>query len=1074
MHWVLRKAQKRFWLGLGISGLAAICGSGSSGAATAQETDFARDVLPILSNSCFACHGPDGSERQAGLRLDVREQALSAGVFVPGAAEDSPLISRIESADPDLHMPPPGTRKDLSETQRKILRQWIDDGAKYSQHWAWQPPTRPAEPPAGNGWALNPIDRFVAAKLDSQGLQAAPRADTGTLYRRLALDLVGIPPGSGDWTNHGSLSTESGYRDAVERLLASPHYGERMASAWLDVVRYADTVGYHGDQNQNVFPYRDWVVQAFNDNMPFDQFVRWQLAGDLIDHPSEQSLTATAFNRLNMVTREGGAQPDEYLAKYAADRVRTVGAAFLGVTLGCAECHDHKFDPVTTRDFYSLAACFSDIQQWGVYQDYGYTPNPDLRGWSNDHPFPPELEVAVPALAARRNRLIEERNQRAVHLLLSAWKDPQQNPLLLEWLAGMQDLSASLKQGWQTALLSETTSAESAPVPAGSASDATAPAEALSTRTPVDEDFLVPDRPETGNLKLRMDRTADRISALKLEFPGDPDSPGRIFDDPAAGTTLHLKLSRHFPESSGQKPEALKFHAAGSTHRVPEYSNGFEREGILGGWGLRGSFPPGTAGIWLLDQPLVLQDGEFLVLELTGNRSRRFRVATSPLVPTDLPRSSLPEIEWSSIPAQLAKAETSPDSPAGIPDLEEVALQWVLTADSDGKSLLELRALDREIRRCRDGRWPVLVTRAIAEPRTTRILPRGNWQDLSGEVVLPATPAFLTARVSADPGRRPTRLDLANWLVQNDNPLTARVQMNRLWKHFFGTGLSPVLDDLGAQGQYPSHPELLDWMAVEFRESGWDLKHMVRLIVHSATWQQSSHPTASSLAADPSNQWLSRQNPRRLEAEIVRDNALSIGGLLNPEIGGPPAFPWQPGGYYAQLQFPDRDYHPSADSQQYRRGVYMHWQRTFLHPMLANFDAPSREECTGLRIEANTPQQALTLLNDPTFVEAARGLALRSHSAGSSQSTLSDSDADTVRWMLRETLFRQATADETESLKAFLAGQREHFRKQTADAEKLLSVGLPFGNTTLDPVELAARTSLARVLLNLHETITRY
>ena len=448
-------------------------------------------------------------------------------------------------------------------------------------------------------------------------------------------------------------------------------------------------------------------------------------------------------------------------------------------------------------------------------------------------------------------------------------------------------------------------------------------------------------------------------------------------------------------------------------------------------------------------------------MTISDNLANRIRVSVSPWVPVD-PRHSA---DWND---ELSRTVSGANS-AFLGD------QWVATGNGGKSARDELRKLDRQIRDCRDGVWPVVISEALPEPMETRVLHRGNWQDKSGDVVLPATPSFLPPVGGQNTERRLTRLDLANWLVQADHPLTARVQMNRLWKHFFGTGLSAVLDDLGAQGQHPSHPELLDWLAVEFRESGWDMKHMVRLIVGSATYQQSARPSEQAVVTDPANIWLSHQNARRMEAEVIRDNALAIAGLLNLEIGGPPAFPYQPDDYYSQLQFPDRRYQADDDQQQFRRGIYMHWQRTFLHPMLANFDAPSREECTGMRIEANTPLQALTLLNDPTFVEAARKLAELSMKNEKPVSTGDEgSDSSTIQWLVRRVLGRDASEQETASLAEFLAGQRVECEKDADAAKALLKTGLSPVDDSFDPTELVARTELCRVLLNLHETITRY
>jgi hypothetical protein len=1002
---------------------------------------FNRDIRPILGDHCFVCHGPDPSQRESDLRLDDRQAAIDFGAIVPGKADQSPLIERIESEDSDWVMPPPTLHKPLNDTQRKLLRDWIDQGAIYEVHWAYQAPGRPEIPEAPfPNLARNPIDHFVQQPLAAAGLRPAAEAESEILLRRLYLDLIGLPPSTTQLQGQRQQGEEWDYAELVEQLLESPHFGERMATAWLDVVRYADTVGYHGDQNQNAFPYRDWVIKSFNQNLPFDEFTRMQLAGDLYPDPTDDHYIASCFNRLNMVTREGGAQPGEYLAKYAADRVRTIGGAWLGSTVGCAECHDHKYDPFSTRDFYQLAAFFADLKQWGVYHDYPYTPNPDLRGWSNDHPFPPEREVAIPYLQERIVKLRAERDQLAVAAIGSTPADPQR---WLQWRQQVLDFLQEADSGWKPFSLNRDPQAEGWEL----------------QRNAVDRWQI--SGQSIDRLEFQIESSIP-ITAIRWRLWPSEEQDRLIF--PRQHSARDLRLAVEILAADGTSRKTVPLYFADSQHKLHRYYNGFEIAGVQQVWRAPNRAEL-TESVWIPQEPIDLQTGERLVVRLTGNQTREISLDFSCLVPETLSDS----LDWNK---DLERAQQPLDEWQTDPFF---ARQWWLTARETKAERARIRQIEREIYACRGGTWPVMVSESTGQPLETRVLPRGDWQDLSGELVEPQFPGFLQG-LPVPSEARLNRMDLANWLVAPDNPLTARVQVNRIWSHFFGSGLSSVLDDFGIQGQFPTHPELLDWLAVEFRESGWDLKHLIRLIVNSHTYRQSSRPAAEANELDPGNRWLSRQNTRRLEAEIVRDNALAVAGLIELELGGPPVFPYQPPGYYKHLQFPDRNYTPSGDQRQYRRGVYVHWQRTFLHPMLANFDAPPREECTGMRSEANTPQQALTLLNDKTFVEAAIQLLARLDQEIPSAGLTGDLPRDQARidWLFQVCLNRPAAEAEQQSLLDFLASQRQHWSENPEDAGRLLRVALPPAAVESDVAERAAWVSLGRVILNLHETITRY
>lgn len=990
----------------------------ASVAANDAPLSFNRDIRPILSNHCFACHGPDASHRQAKLRLDRRDDAVGKQAIVPGKPEASELWKRIHASAAGDVMPPPAANKPLSTEQKAKLERWIKEGARYDLHWSYVPLTRPALPAVRDAaWEKTPVDAFVLSELEAKGLVPSPAADRRRLLRRLSLDLTGLPPGVDEVNAFAASAGDEDYEREVDRRLESPHFGERLAILWLDLVRFSDTVGYHGDQGQRIYPYRDYVIDAFNNNLPFDRFTIEQLAGDLLPEPTSAQRVATGFNRLNMMTREGGAQPKEYLAKYASDRVRTVSIAWLGSTMGCAECHDHKYDPFTTRDFYSLAAFFADVKQWGVYQDYNYTPNPDLKGWSNDHPFPPELEVSSPYLVRRRAALAERLTDLAVAARVAGASTGTAKPDR-EWPRKMHEFLRHHPDGWI---------------------EAKASAEADDTRR-----FVL----EPGS------RT---LASIRVEAVPAPAQGGRVTRGNAGSASFRVKVSLR--RTGTDKEEATKLFFGDADFRSPSYFNGDEVIGLGDRWRTDPDhFTIKQTAIWLLEQPVSLDAGDQLVVSLQCENAGLIRVSASPFCFPQLRDSRLPVELREALDEHEAGSLSAPQSRA-LEAAQLLATAWNATAFAAAKRLL------REMFECGSGHTMTMVTEA-APPMETRVLPRGNWQDESGPRVEPAVPAFLP-RASQIADRRLTRYDLARWLVAPENPLTARVFVNRLWKLFFGTGLSASVDDFGAQGEAPSHPELLDWLASEFIASKWNVKHMVRLIVTSAAYRQDSSLRPELRARDPQNRWLASQNPRRLEAELVRDNALAIAGLLSLELGGPSARPYQPAGYYANLQFPDREYEPHTGDRQYRRGVYTHWQRTFLHPMLASFDAPTREECMAARVVSNTPQQALTLLNDPSFVEAARAFAAE-------LIAFSGDDAVRIDHAFRRALARSAKPRESESLLALLKRQRSEIAGLPGEAEKLLVVGAAPAPAAVAPIELAAWTQIARVILNLHETITRY
>jgi len=1033
--------MKKVVLTLGIPFIALTFVHGAETSAPAKVS-FNRDIRPIMSDTCFHCHGFDANTREAGLRLDIRAEALKEteeGVLpiVAGDPDKSEIIARIfDEGDP---MPPDKAHKPLTPAQKELFRRWVAEGAEYEPHWSYAPLERP-DVPATGGESGNPIDGFIKAKLAEKKLALSPAAAPHVLARRLSLDLTGLPP-SGE-------TPQVDYEAYLDSLLASPHFGERMAVWWLDVARFADTVGFHGDQNQRIFPYRDYVINAFNSNKRFDVFTREQLAGDLLPEPTTEQLTATGYNRLNMMTREGGAQPKEYLAKYGAERVRSVSAAWFGSTFGCAECHDHKFDPIKASDFYELKSFFADVKQWGVYADYGYTPEPELKGVNNDSPFPPEIEVESPWLKRQHHLAREALDRHLGETLARMQSDPKLTAAREEWEKGLAPFLKVHPSGWIALAPAEGKILKDGK-PVADRSPAVTPAGTVAADKALGRG---------EGLEVTLDPVGlSSLASVQLEIaPGELDA--RTIEA-LAGKALNFSLAIRDGKGAVKK---LSIRHAEATAKRPVFRGGEEVIGVQGEWRLPAAHPAKEPlrSVWLVSVPVKLREGDQVVATLAGDNLLPVKISISPLAALD----PLAVADAGTLQS-LTTAVAARDAEAA--HLADAALLFSTATDRAAyDTAQQLAAKQREFR---EGKAWTMVTLPSDKPLEVRVLPRGNWLDETGPVVLPSTPSFLPGRLESTPEKRLNRLDLANWIVSAENPITARAVMNRLWAMFFGTGLSAVIDDLGSQGEPPSHPELLDWLAVEFRESGWDLQHIVRLIVTSETYRQSSNLRPDLEDADPSNRLLASQNPRRLEAEFVRDNALSIAGLLNlDDIGGPSVKPYQPAGYYEALQFPNRDYVADTDARQWRRGVYTHWQRTFLHPMLANFDAPARDECAAARVNSNTPQQALTLLNDPAFVEAARSFAARL--LGDKKAT---TDQERILSAYRIALNREPAARELAALTAFLKTQQDHFTGAPEEAAKLLQTGLS-PQAGLDPVLHASWTQLARVLLNAHETITRY
>ena len=1008
------------WVALGL-----LASTAAAEPAKIPPVDFNREIRPLLSSNCFACHGPDAAERKADLRLDTQQGALADldGHFalVAGKPDESELVKRVSSSDPEEVMPPPASGKKLTPEQIALLRRWVAEGATWKSHWSYVKPARPAAPmPATTGDSLTPIDQFVRAKLTEMKLAAAPQADRVTLIRRLSFDLTGLPPTPHDVEEFVNDTSTQAYEMLVDRLLASPHFGERMAMYWLDLVRFADTNGYHGDNHRDIALYRDYVIGAFNQNKPFDRFTVEQLAGDLLSDASRETKIASGYNHLLMTTREGGAQPKEYLAKYAADRVRNATSLWLGATVGCAECHDHKFDPFLTKDFYSFAAFFADIKEVAVgVQEQVMLP---------DNNEAQKLAAHDAQVAAARKVLDTP--------------TPELESAQAQWEAGVQSQIAN----WQPLKPSGTLAASGA------------------TFTVANDGAVLVggNAPATDIYTIVAPVNLTNLSALRLEMLVHNSLPGKGPGRAANGNFVLSEIRCTLAPASNP--------AAVTPLVLQEASTDFAQEGLPASAAIDGKTDTG----WAI-APKVAQ-GHLAVFEVQGappatdailsieivqahgqaHNLGRFRVSTTSSPQPVRANQGLPK-DVVDILAVAPATRTDPQKQTlaahyrSIAPLLEATRKQLAAAEQAKADFVKT--------------IPTTLVSMAVEPRTMRVLPRGNWLSDAGDVVAPAVPAFLPPLAVKD--RRPTRLDLAQWMTSPDNPLVARVFVNRLWKVVFGQGIVKTLDDFGAQGTAPTHPELLDWLASEFVDSGWDVKHMLKLMVKSTTYRQSSAADESLRQIDPYNRWLARQSHFRLDAEMVRDNALAISGLLSSKIGGPSVKPYQPRGYWSHLNFPVREYESDNGESQYRRGLYTYWARTFLHPSLLAFDAPTREECSVERPRSNTPLQALVLLNDPTYVEAARVFARR---------VLVEGGPDTaarMRWAYRQALSRDPWSRELEVLNTLFEKHREQYAADPVAAQQLLSAGLAPQDDRMDRAELAAWTSIVRVLLNLHETITR-
>jgi hypothetical protein len=1074
MHLLVRRQK---WLPAAVASACWLAFAGQP-ASAAAPLDYNRDIRPILSENCFACHGFDEKSREADLRLDVQASAYAdhdgTRAIVPGAAAKSEAWRRVASSDPDEMMPPPKSTFALTSAEKALLRRWIDEGARYAAHWSFIPPVKAALPAASRpAWARNEVDRFVLARLDAEGLKPSAEADRRMFIRRVSLDLTGLPPSADevqafvddqqDGGRQDGDRQDGAYERLVDRLLASPHFGERMAIDWLDAARYADTNGFSIDGGRQIWLWRDWVIQAFNSGLPYDRFLLEQLAGDLLPKPTPAQMIATGFQRNNMVTHEGGTIPAENLLNYNADRVKTLGEAVLGLTLGCAQCHDHKYDPITQRDYYRMFAYFNTVSDVGLDGNGGVDPKPFLQAHT-------VLQTGEQTqLAAELERL----RQRLAH------PDPQQ---LAAWEA--QQLAQLAERGRQLRLLPTEPLKVSTP-------NRGAGFELEGQQVHIEQasDMVAYD------VSLKLPATEQPITGLRVVFYPDEHAPGggwgygpvqRAPRKAAAGRVQKGTAASRKPAAppTGFKGNFMLTAFSASADAVPgdqvnlncllpmrsatanTWQADARPEGCLNTRGEDGWSPgiddDGPVHLTItFAEPLSAVKTPFMTVQLNFGHGQslvaaRFEVLAmtgnddgSPLPWDIIEIVKRPAAQRDAMQMQALRDYFAAHSAAARPTRIAIAN----TEDA-------LAALTNE--------FPTMVMDVSATPRDTFVLHRGDYLQPRDKVTA-ATPAVLPPPPAGVPANR---LGLARWLVMRGHPLTARVAVNRFWQMLFGTGLVKTSADFGSQGDWPSHPELLDWLAVDFMESDWNVKALVRKIVLSATYRQTSATTPALLEHDPQNRLLARGPRFRLPAEWIRDSALQVSGLLVPRLGGPSVNPYTPGdlwreiSHYGSTPATAQSFVQDHGEKLYRRSLYTFWKRTVPPPNMAAFDAPNREVCVVARPSTTTPLQALVLLNDVQFVEASRGFAERIVGRA-------PDDAPRLRWAFCECLSRPPTEKELAVLTAALRRERNRYSADEAAARAYLANGESPRNEKIPPAEHAAWSQIAALLLNLSETVTR-
>ncbi len=1018
----------------------------------AEKLSFNRDVRPILSDTCFHCHGPDEKERKGGLRLDIREAALKGGesgpAFVPGKPEESELVKRLllPHDDDDL-MPPKKLKKPLKPEQIATIKKWIAEGAEYQGHWAFIKPVRPAAP-AG---AANPIDAFVLKKLAESGLKQSPEADRATLIRRASLDLTGVPPTPAETAAFVADAAPGAFEKVVDRLLASPRYGEKMAHQWLDFARYADSNGFQSDTSRQMWHWRDWLIGAYNRNLPFDKFTIEQLAGDMLPGATQDQIVATGFNRNHRLNGEGGRIVEEWFAETVIDRVETTGLTWMALTLNCCRCHDHKYDPVSQKEFYQLFAYFNSNDEKGVMDEFGGAARTRQGGNSS-----PVLDLPTPEQAARQQKAQEVVNAASAKVEALKKTAPQR---VAAWEASLQKEIANNKPAWFP-LQKDT---------AKSAGGATL------TRQPDGSWLASGQNPENDTYTITAPIAPGVFTGLLLDTLPDPSLPNQSLGRYENGNFVLTDVDAEITAPGLPKPLEAMFTRAEASYEQKGYT-------VLGivqdkpkrgkgsknkiGWAVDGpSRRDATKAMFVSAAPITIPANATMKITLRhdalgGHNIGRFRIST-----TSLPASVM-KLDGGGLPKNIQlilATETSSRTPAQKSELVKL---FTASGDSVLKAAeAELADAKKKLGEVDRDTPSTMVMREIATPRNAFILNRGEY-DKVGEKVSRAVPAALPPLPAGAPNNR---LGFAQWLVSGEHPLTSRVWVNRAWENFFGIGIVKSSENFGSQAEWPSHPELLDWLATEFVRLKWDMKAMQKTIVMSATYRQSSKVTPELLAKDPENRLLARAPRLRLSAEVLRDQALAVSGLLVEKLGGPSVKPYMPEGVWDETSvYGDmRGYKADSGDSLYRRTLYTIWKRTAAPPSMLLFDSPNREICTVKRSRTNTPLQALALLNEVTYVEAARVLAQRMILEGGS------TPEARIAWAFKQAAGRAATEKEIKILADGLAKRTARLQQNAEEAKKITTVGKAKSDPKIDPVELANYTATANVLLNLDETINR-
>jgi hypothetical protein len=1024
-----------------------------------EEIDFSRDIQPILSEHCFHCHGPDPHTREADLRLDQRQTYLSGegdSIVVAGDPTHSELFLRISTDEDDLRMPPTDTGKRLSPGEIEAIRRWIAAGASWRQHWAFTRPVAVSVPQVKAADPVrNPIDAFVLRRLREHQLQPSPEADPETLIRRVSLDLTGLPPTPAEVDRYLADDRDDAYERLVDRLLASPRYGEQMAAAWLDAARFADTYGYQDDGETSMWRWRDWVIDAFNRNLPYDQFTLEQMAGDLLPDATFEQRIATAFHRNHRHNSEGGAIPEEFRVEYVVDRISTLGTVWLGLTLGCARCHDHKYDPITQREFYELFAFFNSVPEDGRARKEGNTP-PLMQA-------PTELQLATQhALeqqlqAARQRDLADEPHFSAA---MEAWErtaDPNALPPP-RGIAGKLKIDLPLDGNLALASGDE---------PDGVSPDGpprfTNGVRGQALELGGDQRVVLSDiggfsSDSRVTLTAWIRPTASDGAILsKLQYTDDPQSEG--YSLLLGDGHLRVYLTAQWQDDGIRLQTQTRVPLNQWTHLAVTY------DGLQLASGIRvyfdGQLQPTEVEFDSLYQGFA-NEGP-LTLGAAGDPSRQFHGQLDDVRIYDVELSP-GEIARLSVGTTIAQILRTKREERTAREQEKLRNYYTdhFAASRFRQTAQEVDRLQHELAEHRRGYPTLMILQELPSPRPTYVLGRGQY-DAPGAEVTPGVPAVFADLPEGAPRNR---LGLARWLVDPNNPLTARVAVNRLWQMSFDRGLVRTAEDFGVQGEAPSHPELLDWLANQLVEQHWDLQAIRRLIVTSATYRQQSHVTEDLLEADPHNRLLARGPRFRLPAEVIRDAALYASGLLVEQLGGPSVKPYQPEGLWEELS--DETYEQDRGDKLYRRSMYIFWKRTVTHPLMTALDAPSREVCTVREERTNTPMQALALMNETGMVEAARVLAQRVLSEPL------DTSADRLHRAFRLVTARRPSPAEMVLLDRILERHLEHFTANPQAAGRLANVGESPTNPHLDTLQVAAYTAVTSMLMNLDEVVTQH